>query len=77
MENSLLSFAMIIISTSLVATIVLQSKGAGLGGWAGGGGDAGGTFSARRGLEKTLFRITIVLSFLFFALAIYTVLQTG
>jgi preprotein translocase subunit SecG len=76
MENSLLSFAMIILSTALVASIVLQSKGAGLGGLTGGG-DTGGTFSARRGLEKTLFRITIILSFLFFALAIYTVLVTG
>ena len=77
MENSLLSFAMIILSTALVATIVLQSKGAGLGGLTGGGGDTGGTFSARRGLEKTLFRVTIILSVLFFALAIYTVLITG
>jgi preprotein translocase subunit SecG len=78
MENSMLSFAMIIVSIALVLCIVLQSKGAGLGGWAGGGGDmGGGTFSARRGLEKTLFRITIVLSFLFFGLAIYTVLLTG
>ncbi|HEY4718041.1 MAG TPA: preprotein translocase subunit SecG [Anaerolineales bacterium] len=77
MENSLLSFAMIIVSTTLVLAIVLQSKGAGLGGLTGGGGDMGGTFSARRGLEKTLFRVTILLSVMFFSLAIYTVLVTG
>ncbi|MEX2143881.1 MAG: preprotein translocase subunit SecG [Anaerolineales bacterium] len=78
METSALSFAMIIVSTALVGCIVLQSKGAGLGGLTGGGADmSGGTFSARRGLEKTLFRVTIILSFLFFGLAIYTVLATG
>jgi preprotein translocase subunit SecG len=75
MENYL-DIAMIILSVALVAAIVLQSKGAGLGGLAGGG-EAGGGFSARRGLEKTLFRITIVLSFLFFSLAIYTVYVSG
>ncbi|MEX2162013.1 MAG: preprotein translocase subunit SecG [Anaerolineales bacterium] len=77
MEKNFLSIAMIIVSVALVGCIVLQSKGAGLGGWAGGGGDSGGTFTARRGLEKTVFRITILLSVIFFALAIYTVLATG
>lgn len=75
MEKNLLDIAMIVLSTALVGSIVLQSKGAGLGGLT--GGEVGGTFSARRGLEKTLFRITILLSVLFFALAIYTVLVTG
>lgn len=74
MEN-LLDFAMIIVSAALVVSIVLQSKGAGLGGLT--GGDTGGVFSARRGIEKTLFRVTIVLSLVFFSLAFYTVLITG
>jgi preprotein translocase subunit SecG len=74
MEN-LLNIAMIIVSISLIASIVLQSKGAGLGGLS--GGDTGGVFSARRGIEKTLFRVTILLSFLFFGLAFYTVFTTG
>lgn len=66
---------MIITSIGLIASVVLQSKGAGLGGLT--GADLGGVFSARRGIEKTLFRITIVLSVLFFALAIATVIVTG
>jgi preprotein translocase subunit SecG len=70
-----LNIAMIIVSISLIASIVLQSKGAGLGGLT--GGDTGGVFSARRGIEKTLFRVTIILSFVFFGLAFYTVLVTG
>lgn len=70
MQN-LLDIAMIIVSIALVGSIILQSKGAGLGGLT--GGDTGGVFSARRGIEKTLFRVTIVLSVVFFLLAIYTV----
>lgn len=74
MEN-FLDIALIIVSIALVASIVLQSKGAGLGGLT--GGDMGGTFSARRGIERTLFRVTIVLSVIFFSLAIYTVYISG
>ena len=66
---------MIITSIALIASVILQSKGAGLGGLT--GGDAGGVFTARRGVEKLLFRITIGLSVIFFALAIFTVLFTG
>lgn len=70
-----LNIAMIITSIALIASVILQSKGAGLGGLT--GGDAGSVFTARRGVEKLLFRITIGLSVLFFILAIFTVLFTG
>jgi preprotein translocase subunit SecG len=70
-----LNIGLIIISISLVASVILQSKGAGLGGLT--GGDTGGVFSARRGIEKVLFRVTIGLSFLFFGLAIASVIVTG
>ncbi|MGB2955889.1 MAG: preprotein translocase subunit SecG [Anaerolineales bacterium] len=70
-----LNIGLIITSIALVSSVILQSKGAGLGGLT--GGDTGGVFSARRGIEKTLFRITIGLSFLFFGLAIATVIVTG
>jgi len=53
----------------------LQSKGAGLGGFT--GADTGGVYTARRGIEKVLFRITVILSFIFFGLAIATVLVRG
>jgi preprotein translocase subunit SecG len=66
---------MIITSIALIASIILQSKGAGLGGLT--GADTGGVFTARRGIEKLLFRVTIILSFLFFILAILTVIVTG
>jgi preprotein translocase subunit SecG len=70
MQN-LLDIAMIIVSIALVFAIILQSRGAGLGNLT--GGDTGGVFSARRGVERTLFRVTIILSLVFFMLAIYTV----
>jgi preprotein translocase subunit SecG len=70
-----LNIGLIIISISLVASVILQSKGAGLGGLT--GGDTGGVFSARRGIEKVLFRVTIGLSFLFFGLAIASVIVTA
>ena len=70
-----LNIGLIITSVGLVASVILQSRGAGLGGLT--GGDAGGVFSARRGIEKILFRITIGLSLLFFGLAIATVIVTG
>ena len=70
-----LDIAMIITSIALIVSVILQSKGAGLGGL--GGSDTGAVFTARRGVEKTLFRITIGLSVVFFGLAITTVVLTG
>ena len=63
-----LHIGLIITSIALVASVILQSKGAGLGGLS--GADTGSVFTARRGIEKTLFYVTIVLSVLFFGLAI-------
>ena len=67
-----LDISLIIISVLLIVGVILQSKGAGLGGLT--GSDTGGVFTARRGVERTLFWITIVLSALFFILAIVTLL---
>ncbi len=69
--TNILDGALILISIALVASIILQSKGAGLGGLS--GSDAGGVFTARRGIEKTLFWVTIIFSALFFILAIVLV----
>ncbi|MBI5297014.1 MAG: preprotein translocase subunit SecG [Chloroflexi bacterium] len=63
-----LNIALIIISVSLIASVILQSKGAGLGGLT--GADTGGVFTARRGIERVLFWITIGLSALFFILVL-------
>jgi preprotein translocase subunit SecG len=67
-----LDIALIITSVALIISVILQSKGAGLGGLT--GSDTGGVYTARRGIERTLFWVTIVLSVIFFVLAITTVI---
>ena len=70
-----LYIALIITSVALILSVILQSKGAGLGGLT--GADTGGIFTARRGIEKVLFRVTVGLSVLFFLLCIVTVMIAG
>ena len=67
-----LSIAQIVLSIALIACIILQSKSAGLGGLT--GGDTGGVFRARRGVERTLFVVTIILAVAFFTIAIISVI---
>lgn len=57
-------YAQIIISALLIVAILLQRTGASLGGAFGSDNFSSG-FHTRRGLEKTLFRATIVLGVLF------------
>lgn len=70
--ETFLHIGLILTSIALIASIILQSKGAGLGGLS--GSDSGGVFTARRGIEKTLFRVTIIFSVVFFALAIASII---
>lgn len=63
--------ALIIISIALIVGVILQSKGVGLGGLTGAASDT--VFSARRGIEKTLFMITIGLAVVFIVLTLVTV----
>ena len=61
-----ISFAVIVVGGLLVASILIQVKGAGGGLF--GGGQA--QFRTRRGVEKTLFQFTIALAVIFVVLAI-------
>ena len=63
-----LNIALIIISVLLILSVILQSKCAGLGGLS--GADTGAVYTARRGVERTLFRLTIILSVIFFAVVL-------
>jgi preprotein translocase subunit SecG len=69
--GNVVDIALVVVSVALITSVILQSKGAGLGGLT--GADTGGIFTARRGVEKTLFYVTIVLGALFFVLAILSV----
>jgi preprotein translocase subunit SecG len=66
--------ALIVTSVALIASIIMGNKGIGLGGLT--QNDAGGVFTARRGIERTLFYITIGLAILFGILALVTVVLT-
>ncbi len=70
--NNFLDIALIIISVGLILSVILQSKGAGLGGLT--GADTGGVFTARRGIERILFWVTIALSVIFFGLVIAVII---
>lgn len=69
--GNVVDIALVIVSVALIASVILQSKGAGLGGLT--GADTGGIFTARRGVEKTLFYVTIALGVVFFVLAVLSV----
>jgi preprotein translocase subunit SecG len=70
-----LNIALIIISVLLIFSVIIQSKGAGLGGLT--GADTGSIFTARRGVERTLFWVTIILAVVFFALVITLLILAG
>lgn len=70
-----LSIAQIIISVALIAVILLQVRGGGMGGVFGGTETA--VYKTRRGVDRTLFNITIGLSIAFFVITVINVVFTG
>ena len=65
-----LTIAQIVLAVALIGVLALQVKGGGLGGIFG---QADGVYRTRRGVEKTLFQVTIVLAVLFVILSIVIV----
>lgn len=74
--ESILDIVQILLSIALIIVIMMQAKGAGLGNLFGGG-DTPGITKTRRGLEKTLFNVTIGLSIVFFLNALLVVVLFG
>ena len=56
--NTYFNVAQIILSVSLIAIVLLQIRGGGLGGIFG---TQSGVYRTRRGIEKTLFNLTIAI----------------
>lgn len=69
MKNYLI-IAQIVVAILMMGGILMQSRGAGLG--AAFGGD-GNVYRTKRGVEKLIFRATVVLSIAFLALSLATV----
>lgn len=67
MSANILTIAQLVLAALLTAAVLLQQKGSGVGMAFGGGSTI---YSAKRGVDKFLFRATIVLSALFFGLGL-------
>jgi len=65
-----LKVSQVIVAILLIIAILMQNRGAGLGGVFGG---SGGVYLTKRGLEKKLFIATIVLAaiFIFLSLGVF------
>ena len=68
MQNYLY-IAQIVLSVALILVVLLQVRGGGLGGIFG---QADTVYRTRRGVEKTLFQLTIALVVLFIVVAMIT-----
>ncbi len=68
-----LNVAQVLVSSMLILVILLQAKGSGFGTALGG---TATTFRTRRGLEKTLFQLTIILVAVFLAISAWSVRST-
>ncbi|MEK7151768.1 MAG: preprotein translocase subunit SecG [Patescibacteria group bacterium] len=62
-----ITIVQIVLAALLIITILLQQRGSGLSGAFGG---EGGVYSTRRGVEKIIFRATIVIAILFFCTSV-------
>ena len=74
--NPVLAFGQLIVSAALVLSILLQSRGSGLGGTFGGDSTV---YRSRRGIERRLWQFTLVLIILFalFSLSAYVLSPTA
>jgi preprotein translocase subunit SecG len=65
------NIAQILISVVLIVVLTLQAKGSGFGSAL--GGQTTSVFRTRRGVEKTLFNLTILLVIVFIAMSLLSV----
>lgn len=65
--NSFLYIAQIVVAVALIGIVLLQVRGGGLGGIFG---QADTVYRTKRGVEKTMFQLTIVLVAIFIILSI-------
>ena len=68
-----LNIAQIVLSVALILVILFQVRGGGLGGIFG---QADTVYRTKRGVEKTLFQLTIVLAVIFIVIAIISIRVT-
>ena len=67
MFDKILDIAQIVFAILMVATILLQARGVGLGSAFGG---EGNVYRTKRGIERKLFQATIIFAILFFGISL-------
>jgi len=72
--NLILALALLLTCIGLIAAVLLQSRGAGLGSTFGG---ESSVYRSRRGVEKRLYQFTIILALLFVGVALIAFLASG
>jgi preprotein translocase subunit SecG len=72
---SFVSVAQTILAIVLIVMIMLETRGSSMGGFLGGGDSP--VYRTRRGFERTLFNLTIVVAVLFFIISMWNVILTG
>ncbi len=71
MFTQIIGIIQLILAVVLVVVILLQQKGSGMGAAFGG---SGAVYTTRRGVDKILHNVTIVVSIIFFLVAIINLL---
>lgn len=74
MQNAV-HIAQVILAVVMIVMIMLEVRGSSMGGFLGGGDSP--VYRTRRGFERTLFNLTIVVAILFFILSIWNVILAG
>jgi len=69
-----LNIAQIIVAVVLIVAVMFQVRGGGLGGIVG---TQTGTYRTKRGIERTLFQLTVVLAIIFVVVSIFAVRVSG
>lgn len=69
-----LNIVQVVLAIVLIVAILLQTKGSSFSGIF--GGDSSAVYRTRRGFEKQLFRMTIVMSVIFFVVALINSIVT-
>ena len=68
--NTILFYSQIVVSIALIVLIAIQQRGAALGAGFGGGGEV---YSTKRGIQKKLHYVTIVLAVIFLVLGVLNI----
>lgn len=70
-QTQIIEISQIAVSALLIVLILLQARGVGLGSTFGG---EGNFYFTKRGAEKTIFTLTIILAAAFLGLALYSLI---